>query len=316
MKKNYQVHPDFKLANIIHAPTDPVGVTALNYLNQRGIERIEPGTKLTIETIEIQSKDGTFFEAYLIRYKNSQGLLPCYIHVHGGGFMLKASSVLVKNMMEYAERLKCSVLLPDYRLLPEFPFPKGFEDVCSAVEWVAKEGHLHGLDAQRMVVGGDSAGGALAAGAAIYARDLGGPKLLGQILIYPVTDYTQSSESLATYWDAPVWDAKKNQSMWEKYLVDELSEVMIGYASPLNCMDLEDLPRAYIEVAEFDCLRDEGIAYANALEAAGNKVILYEVEGGVHGYDNFMNSAHVDTYVNKRIKLLKKLFSSAITGIG
>lgn len=307
MNKRYKVHSDFRLAGLIHAPTDPVGLSSLNYLNTRGIEHLELDEDVELIHYEIPRMTGEAMKVYLIKPVEATGQLPCVIHYHGGGFMLKASPLLIKNMADYARRINCAVVIPDYRLIPEHPFPAGFDDSYNTLMWVYNEGASIGVDRERIVIAGDSAGGALAAGTVLKARDEQGPKILMQLLIYPVTDYTQSSESMKLYWDAPIWDAKKNNKMWAQYLTEE-GTPLIRYASPLNGGRFENLPPTYIEVAEYDCLRDEGIALAEAYRGEMNDVTLVQVDGGVHGYENFLNSVYVDGFVDRRIELLKQVF--------
>lgn len=308
MNKRYKVHADFRLAGLIHAPTDTVGISSLNYLNTRGIERLELDEEIELIHYEIPRPTGEMMKVYVVKPALAEGSLPCMIHYHGGGFMLKASPLLIKNMADYAKRIHCVVVIPDYRLLPDHPFPAGFDDAYNTLMWVYKESHIIGIDRNRLVIAGDSAGGALAAGTVLKARDVEGPKILMQLLLYPVTDYTQSSKSMKLYWDAPVWNAKKNNKMWSQYLPQEATP-LIRYASPLSADSFKDLPPAYIEVAEFDCLRDEGIALAEAYKRENNHVTLVQVDGGVHGYDNFLTSTYVDQFVDRRIELLKKVFA-------
>ena len=307
MNKRYKVHSDFRLAGLIHAPTDPVGVSSLNYLNNRGIEHLELNDDVELLHYEIARSSGEAMKVYLLRPVSAKENLPCIIHYHGGGFMLKASPLLIKNMADYARRINCVVVIPDYRLIPDHPFPAAFDDAYDTLMWVYNENSTIGVDPKRLVISGESAGGALAAGTVLKARDEQGPKILMQLLLYPVTDYSQSSESMKLYWDAPIWDAKKNNKMWAQYLTEE-GTPLIRYASPLYGGCFENLPPTYIEVAEYDCLRDEGIALAEAYLAEKNDVTLVQVDGGVHGYENFLNSAYIDEFVDRRIELLKHVF--------
>lgn len=308
MNKRYKVHSDFRMASLIHAPTDPIGVGSLNYLNTRGIEHLELDEDVELIHYELPRPSGDWMKVYLLKPSGASEGLPCMIHYHGGGFMLKASPLLIKNMADYAKRINCVVVIPDYRLIPDHPFPAGFDDAYNTLLWVYNESHIIGVDKERIVVAGDSAGGALAAGTVLKARDSEGPRILLQLLLYPVTDYTQSSHSMKEYWDAPIWNAKKNNKMWSMYLSEEATP-LVHYASPLCGDSFKNLPPAYIEVAEYDCLRDEGVALAEAYRRENNDVTLVQVDGGVHGYDNFLNSAYVDQFVDKRIALLKKVFA-------
>lgn len=308
MNKRYKVHSDFRLAGLINAPTDPIGIISLNYLNTKGIERLDLNGDVELIHYELPRTTGETMKVYLIKPVETTELLPCVIHYHGGGFMLKASPLLIKNLADYARHVQCMVVVPEYRLIPEHPFPAAFDDAYNTLMWVYDQGASIGVDNHRIVIAGDSAGGALAAGTVLKARDEQGPKIRMQLLIYPVTDYTQSSESMRLFWDAPIWDAKKNKKMWSQYLTEE-GTPLIRYASPLSAECFKNLPPLYIEVAEYDCLRDEGIALAEAYRNEENHVTLVQVDGGVHGYDNFLNSPYVDQFLEGRIEMLKQVFA-------
>ncbi len=280
--KKYNLHPDFKNARFIHAPTNTFGVELMNRFNEKAIEKMKFDSKLRVEMVQITSEDGALVDAVLMRPKKMKEVLPCLLYFHGGGFKIKASPLVLENLEEYTLKVNCVSLMVDYRLMPRYPFPKGFEDAYAAFEWAKGKGMAYGIDPDRIAVAGASAGGALAAGVAQKARDKGEAGIKVQILIYPVTDWQQRSDSLKKYWDAPVWSARKNRKMWDEYLLGGRSDD-IGYASPLYGRSFKGLPRTYIEVAEYDCLRDEGIAYGKALVNAGVEVEIHEVIGGVHG---------------------------------
>ena len=157
-------------------------------------------------------------------------------------------------------------------------------------------------------MGGDSAGGALAAACALRARDEGGPWLCFQLLVYPVTDCRMETNSMRKYTDSPMWNAVLNRKMWELYLRDE-DHGTPQYAAPLLAHDFSNLPPAYVEAEEFDCLHDEGIAYAKALEAAG--VQVEDVRGTFHGFDFFTGKEISKTMVQKRTQALRRAFQQS-----
>lgn len=307
MQKKYLLHPDFKFANLVYTPTDLVGIKALNYLNVRSVQHLDLGEDIRVDQHEIVTEHNPGLHIMVLSPQEVSEPLPCVIYYHGGGFMFKASSILIKNMADYVKRLHCVVVIPNYRLLPQYPFPNGFDDAYETLEWVSNNGSTLDIDKDKIVLQGNSAGGALAAGIALKARDNNGPPIALQLLIYPVTDYQQNSDSMNDYWDAPIWDAKKNRRMWTQYLT-VVDQPLLGYASPLHALDHHNLPDTYIEVAEYDCLRDDGLAYGRALECSNNKVITNVIEGGVHGYDNFINSRYVDGVIDQRMQLLRKVF--------
>jgi acetyl esterase/lipase len=152
-------------------------------------------------------------------------------------------------------------------------------------------------------VAGDSAGGNLATAVTLLARDYDGPKIKRQMLLYPVIDVLQNTPSMKEYFDTPMWNSILNKSMWELYLKNgDLG--MIEYASP-SLAKLHNLPRAYIETAQFDCLRDEAIDYARRLSEAGVPVKEYHTLKTVHGYDAVFYSKLVKSMIQKRIQFLR-----------
>jgi acetyl esterase/lipase len=164
-----------------------------------------------------------------------------------------------------------------------------------------------GIDPNRIAVGGDSAGGNLAAVTALMARDRKAVQPMFQLLIYPVTDRRMATESSKAYRDAPVWNAALSEKMWAYYL-PVLPAEHIEYASPMEAPDLTGLPDAYLEVAEFDSLRDEGLNYAAALEAAGVKVTRHETRGTPHGFEFVMSAPLTLRTVLHRAEILKAAF--------
>ncbi|MGE3822185.1 MAG: alpha/beta hydrolase, partial [Isosphaeraceae bacterium] len=171
----------------------------------------------------------------------------------------------------------------DYRLAPEHPFPAAVDDAEAATRWVAERGRSLGLDPDRLAVGGDSAGGNLAAVVARRARDAGSPALAYQCLIYPATDadfetpsYLENAEGFLLTRAAMMW-------YWNHYLADP-SRRADPDASPLRAADLAGLPPATVVTAEYDPLRDEGNAYAQRLEASGVPVRHRRYEGLIHGF--------------------------------
>ncbi|MBS6762202.1 MAG: alpha/beta hydrolase fold domain-containing protein [Clostridium sp.] len=155
---------------------------------------------------------------------------------------------------------------------------------------------------------GDSAGAAIAACLINICEKEQLVPPCGQMLIYPVTDATLSSESMKVYVDTPLWNAVNNQKMWKYYLKGKNEQERIK-ASPLDNELPGKVPKTYIETAEYDCLHDEGIAYANKLKLMGTSVILNETHGTFHGYDSCLNAKISRTNVKKRIDFIKNLIS-------
>ncbi|MBI4858046.1 MAG: alpha/beta hydrolase [Acetobacterium woodii] len=245
-----------------------------------------------------------------IRIYEPEGIkeaLPCLIYLHGGAFVLKSAAFHKQLICEYALKTPCKVVFVDYRLAPKHAFPVGVEDCFAAFEWVCQNAATIGIDSSKIAVGGDSAGGALAAAVCLMARDRKASKICFQMLIYPVTDARQITESVKEFTDTPLWNGKQNQKMWQLYLGEGVHSNK-EYASPMEATSLENLPDAYIEVAEFDCLRDEGINFAKALTENGISVEFNQTKGTIHGFEIAENSDIVRQSVIKRVEALKSVF--------
>ena len=212
------------------------------------------------------------------------GPFPVLVYFHGGGWVLGNIEGHDNVCRVLTNAAKCVTVSVDYRLAPEYKFPAAAEDSYAATKWVAENTAKLNGDATRIAVGGDSAGGNLAAVVSLMARDQGGPNLVYQLLIYPVTDYHQPGtpsyqENADGYFltrDAMVW-------FWQHYLNDE-AEAKIPYASPLQAKDLSGLPPAMVITPEYDPLRDEGEMYAARLKEAGIPVTIIRYPGMIHGF--------------------------------
>lgn len=208
--------------------------------------------------------------------------LPVVVYAHGGGFVfcdLDSHDGLCRNL---ANRVGAVMVSVDYRLAPEHPWPAAADDLYAAVRWINDNADALGIDAGRIVVGGDSAGGNLAAVTALMARDRGGPGLAGQLLLYPVIAADFGTESYRAFGRGYYNPKPALQWYWDQY-VPTVAERSHPYASPLGA-DLHGLPTAVVVIAGHDPLRDEGVAYADALETAGVSVTRLSYQGGVHGF--------------------------------
>ncbi|TWO68103.1 alpha/beta hydrolase [Caenimonas sedimenti] len=211
--------------------------------------------------------------------------LPVLVFFHGGGWVIGDLDTHDTLCRELANGAGCAVLSVDYRLAPEHRFPAAAEDAIAALGWVASNAAALSLDASRMAVGGDSAGGNLAAVAALAARDSGGPQLRFQLLIYPVTDLRRGSDSYRARATGYTLGADSMAYFCTHYLGEgEAGLVTDWRASPLLHPDLSRLPPALVLVAEYDPLHDEGVQYAHALSAAGSPATLVNFARQMHGF--------------------------------
>lgn len=209
--------------------------------------------------------------------------LPALVYFHGGGFVIGDLNSHDALCRMFANRTGAAVISVDYRLAPEHKYPAAADDCYAATKWVAENAASLGIDATRVAVGGDSAGGNLAAVVSQMARDKGGPRLIFQLLIYPVTDFNFNTTSYSDNAKGYFLTQSMMRWFWGHYLANEADGAQ-PYASPLRATSLTGLPPAHVITAEFDPLRDEGNAYAARLREAGVPVTHKQYAGQIHGF--------------------------------
>ena len=212
------------------------------------------------------------------------GSRPALVYYHGGGHVignLDTHDATARNLCNGAG---CVVVSVDYRLAPEHKFPAAAEDAFAAVRWCAAHGAEIGVDPRRIAVGGDSAGGNLAAVAALMAREAGGPAIRLQVLVYPVADYACDTGSYRTYATGyGMLEARSMRWFRDHYLRGE-ADRLDWRAAPLRAGDLSGVAPALVLTAQCDVLHDEGETYARRLRAAGVEVEHRDCEGMIHGF--------------------------------
>jgi acetyl esterase len=235
----------------------------------------------SIEDRDIPGPDGPV-SVRVYRPSEEEGL-PALVWFHGGGWVLgnvPGSDVTCRHLAKESGAVVVSV---EYRLAPEHPFPAGPEDCYAATAWVAEHAAEIGADGGRLAIGGDSAGGNLAAVVALMARERGAPDVKAQLLVYPVTDALMTYPSMRENAEGYLLTEASMRWFWGHYLGDSGNEKE-PLASPIYADDLSGLPPALVMTAEFDPLRDEGEAYAKRLEQAGVPVTVTRYDGHIHGF--------------------------------
>ena len=307
MKKLYDVHKDFRSALLLTTPTNWIAVHWINLIYKLGWYLYNKHKEVKVTGYKIKSSDGKKIKVHVYEPPVTLSHNPCMLYYHGGGFMLSISPRTRRRMERYAIEVGCIVVLVDYRLMPRYRYPKAIEDAYSALMWIVDQADGLKIDVNKLAVAGDSAGGFLASVVAHKAAEEERVNICMQILLYPVIDYRIKSESMQKYTDTPIWNAKKNKEMWNKFLRDVSKEN--NFLCPLDYPISDKHPRTYIEVAQFDCLHDEGIIYGQKLRSADVEVDISDVKGGIHGYDNFEYSHLVQELMKKRVYILRKVFN-------
>jgi acetyl esterase len=209
--------------------------------------------------------------------------LPALLYFVGGGWVRRTPAGGDRICRALARRAGCVVMSVGYRLAPEHPFPAAVEDAWQSTQWLSHKAGELGVDPRRIGVGGDSAGGNLAAVVTLMARTVGTPTLAFQLLIYPVTDYMPDTESMRRATDPRFLTARAMAWYWGHYLEDPADATSLR-VSPLRAPRFDRLPPAHVIVAELDPLHDEGIAYAERLASAGVPVEVARYSRAVHGF--------------------------------
>ena len=290
---------DQELAGIarIKMPDNPALLPLMNRII--GFSKCRSDDKVVVTRHKTPGYGGASLDTLVIEPVHHTGELPCMVLYHGGGFVLKASFAHHSMAKLYASSLPCRVIYTDYRLAPEHPFPVPAEDCFCTYEWALEQ-----AGSAPVIIAGDSAGGALALAVTLMARDRGLRMPDAELLVYPVTDRRMETDSMKKYVDAPVFDAKLTAMMWDAYLGHRQPE-RIEYASPLEAASFDRFPPAYIEVAQFDALRDEGVLLCQKLKEQGIQAEYYEVNGACHGFETATKSNLLKTCVERRIDWLR-----------
>ena len=213
----------------------------------------------------------------------AEGTLPVLVYYHGGGWVigdLDTHDVLCRQL---ALQAGCAVVAVDYRMGPEHRFPAAVDDCVAATRWVRTNAASLGVDASRLAVGGDSAGGNLAAVVALVARDAGNLPIAFQLLIYPATDPRRGAPSHTTNAQGYLLTADSMRYYHDHY-IDDPKHDLDWRASPLLAPSLAKLPPAFVLVAGYDPLRDEGVQYAQKMTEDGSRATLVSFERQIHGF--------------------------------
>lgn len=208
---------------------------------------------------------------------------PVLVYYHGGGWVIGNIETHDPICRAVANEVECVVVSVEYRLAPEHKFPAAVEDSYTATRWVSENADVLHVDPDRLAIGGDSAGGNLAAVVALMARDRGEPDIGYQVLVYPATSHGIEMDSYEENAEGYFLETKDMHWFWNHYLRDDIDQENL-YASPLKANDLSGLPPATVITANFDPLRDEGERYAKRLKEAGVPVELRQFDGMIHGF--------------------------------
>jgi acetyl esterase/lipase len=292
-------------------------------LPREGVDRMFPDNDTVIagRAVDWEDRvipgpaDGPDVEITIFRPRAASGSArPGFLNIHGGGQIVGHRSWETGRVVDIVAEHGAVAINVEYRLAPEHPSPAGLEDCYAALLWLHSHAAELGVDPDRIIVGGGSAGGCLAAGVALLARDRRGPVLAGQLLLCPMLDNTNTTVSSRQYDGIGTWQRETNLLAWSCLLGDELafSPDASGYAAPAHAADVSGLAPAFIEVGEAEMFRDEDTQYALRIWATGGQAELHVWGGGAHGFDMYMPDAEVSrAALAARASWLRRIWSRA-----
>jgi acetyl esterase/lipase len=237
---------------------------------------------------------------------------PCLIYLHGGGMVAGSVDGDHAKTVALARATGCVVVSVEYRLAPEHPYPAATDDCYAGLAGVVDRHRELGIDPDRIGLYGSSAGGCLAVGVALLARDRGGPAIAHQLLVSPMLDDRSSPPSTVTNTGFGAWSREANIQTWQAWLGDDFGTDRISlYAAPARAADVAGLPPTYIDVGDLDLLRDEAVDFARRLSWAGVPVELHVYPGGIHGGESLAPDAALSVRVlGYRHDALRRALSS------
>lgn len=271
------------LAQLRRLPSTPVE----SLLAHRQVDRRE---------ITVPAKDGALIPLSVFSPASTDRInaAPCVYWMHGGGMVMGDRFSQIDIPLEWLDEFGTVVVSVDYRLAPEATGTALVDDCYQGLLWIAEHSEELGIDPTRIVVAGVSAGGGLAAGVTLLARDLGTPAIAAQMLICPMLDHRNTSTSSRQYSGGPgVWTREMNEFGWRAVLGDLTGGEVSEYVSPALADDLSGLPTTYVDTGSAEVFRDEDTDYATRIWAAGGQAELHVWAGGFHGFDALYPQAHI-----------------------
>lgn len=292
----YPISDEFGLYKKYHIPFNTKIFSNADKLLSVLPKTLRETNKVSIKTEKINSFDDKKIKIYIFEPKKVT-TNKIFLYIHGGGFVFKGAKNHYYLCKKLASEGLCSVVYVDYRLAYNNKFPTSIEDSFSAYKYILESKNVY----KKIIIGGDSAGGCLSVDVVRKAKKLGLPLPDYLMLFYPVLDKRMNTESMRKYDDTPLWNSVLNKKMWDLYLKDNTE-----YISPGEMEDVSFIPKTYIETAEFDCLHDEAIEFAEKLKKAKIDVIVNETKQTMHGFD-VKNGPITQNVIKERMEIIRKI---------
>ncbi len=254
------------------------------------------------------SQDGTNLRLCIYKPLVPSARSPGILWMHGGGYAIGVPEVSAGIISKFIAESDCVVVAPEYRLSLDAPYPAALEDCHDALLWMKKQAAVLGIREDQLMVGGESAGGGLAAALTLYERDHNGVRIAFQMPLYPMLDDRMTNESAMDN-NAPVWDSEINRIAWGLYLDDFAGGDVPIYAAPARAVDYSNLPPAVSFVGNLEVFRDETVEYVRNLRGAGVPVDFEQYAGCYHAFDRMNPYANVS---REALSFLMKSYKYAV----
>ena len=276
-------------------------------ISKDAVAAFEAPEGVTLSKYSFESDDASVYYYVISPSGNADLKRPTIFYFHGGGFICPLDVMMLNNGCFYAKHLSCNVILPEYRLVPKHPADVMLMDCINMYKYALENADTLHIDPARIIVFGDSAGGCLAFDTVHYIKEKGLTMPKGMMLIYPVTDDDLSPYDSMNLEHAE-WNKEASMHMWELFYKTPLSsDDLRRFLIPMKAEDFSCFPKTYIEVAEFDSLKDQGKALASKLVSAGTDVSLSVIPGTYHGFDNQKDNPFVVETLDHRCKVMKDM---------
>jgi acetyl esterase/lipase len=292
---------------------DPDTLAHLRQLPSTPVESLLAGRPADHREVTVAAEDGAAITLSVFSPTHTDRAVaaPCVYWMHGGGMVMGDRFSQIDIPLEWLEAFGAVVVSVEYRLAPEVTGTTPVDDCLQGLLWIAEHCAELGVDPSRIVVAGVSAGGGLAAGVTLRARDLGTPAIAGQLLVCPMLDHRNTTVSSRQYSGGPgVWTREMNEFGWRAVLGDLTDGEVSPYVSPALADDLAGLPATYVDTGSAEVFRDEDTDYATRIWAAGGQAELHVWAGAFHGFDALFPQARISVTARRtRTEWLARLLS-------
>lgn len=292
----YDISKKYGLLKYVSFPFNRITIFLSKIVQSNNLLLLLNDKHIFVKKVKIKTRDNKRISIYIMEPRKNK-TDKVMIYYHGGAFAFKGSTRRHHLCREYVLKGNCKLIFVDYRLMPKYKYPIPFYDCYDAYNWLLENYQKLKIDLNKIIIAGDSAGGCLAADVTLKLLEENKKIPNSQILIYPALDKRMETKSMKKYQDTPFWNAKNNKKMWNWYLGNT------QYLSPNEHINFENYPNTYIETAEFDCLHDEAIEFAEKLKKDNVNVILNETKKTMHGFE-IKNTSTTKKCMNDRINFI------------